>query len=176
MDGVVDYGTATKGQRWALFCINKKDYRKIVISKEEASKIIEEANRNRKSPAKKDFQKIYDEAYKAGMEAGEKCNPTPMIVQQHKNMADDNSPIEQQWMVKGGVCGFAWINVKPATQAFAKWLKYKEIVKGVAYEGGYSIWVHEFGQSMEQKIAFASAFAEVLSRYRINCYVGSRLD
>lgn len=35
------FGTATPRQRWALYCITKKDYREVNISKEEASKIIE---------------------------------------------------------------------------------------------------------------------------------------
>ena len=35
--------TATNRQRYALFCITKKDYRNVVLSKEEASKLISEA-------------------------------------------------------------------------------------------------------------------------------------
>lgn len=35
-----NFGTATQRQRWALFCLTKKDYRKIDISKEEASELI----------------------------------------------------------------------------------------------------------------------------------------
>jgi len=38
-------GKATKKQLWALFCITKKDYRDSDISFEEASRLIEEANR-----------------------------------------------------------------------------------------------------------------------------------
>ena len=36
----MDFGSATPKQRWALFCLTKKDYRNVVISKEEASEII----------------------------------------------------------------------------------------------------------------------------------------
>lgn len=35
-----NFGTATPRQRYALFCITKKDYRKVELSKEEASKMI----------------------------------------------------------------------------------------------------------------------------------------
>lgn len=34
--------TATPRQRWALFCITKKDYRNEIISKEEAARLIKE--------------------------------------------------------------------------------------------------------------------------------------
>ena len=33
------YGTATTRQRWALYCIAKKDYREVVLSKEEAAEL-----------------------------------------------------------------------------------------------------------------------------------------
>ena len=34
--------TATARQRWALYCITKKDYRNEILSKEEAAKLIHE--------------------------------------------------------------------------------------------------------------------------------------
>ena len=34
--------TATPRQRWALFCITKKDYRNEILSKEEAARLIKE--------------------------------------------------------------------------------------------------------------------------------------
>ena len=42
--------TATARQRWALYCITKKDYRDEVLSKEEASRLIEKLG-------KKDYEK-----------------------------------------------------------------------------------------------------------------------
>lgn len=38
--GNTDFGSATPRQRWALYCITKKDYREVCISKEEASEMI----------------------------------------------------------------------------------------------------------------------------------------
>ena len=35
-----NFGTATYKQRWALFCLTKKDYRQVNISKEDASELI----------------------------------------------------------------------------------------------------------------------------------------
>ena len=43
-----NFGTATKRQRWALFCLTKKDYREVCISKEEASEMISQYNKGEK--------------------------------------------------------------------------------------------------------------------------------
>lgn len=45
--------TATPRQRWALYCITKKDYRNEILSKEEAAKLIQElGNANYKKETK----------------------------------------------------------------------------------------------------------------------------
>ena len=45
--------TATPRQRWALYCITKKDYRNEILSKEEAAKLIQElGNPNYKKASK----------------------------------------------------------------------------------------------------------------------------
>lgn len=123
-----------------------------------------------------DFRKIYEEALQAGLEAGRNFKPTPMIVEEHKNMLDDNSPVVKEYFIADGVCGFAWVRIKPATQPFARWLKKVGIVDSPDYYGGYSIWCHEFNQSMQRKEAWAGAVAEVLNRYGIRCHAQSRLD
>jgi hypothetical protein len=123
-----------------------------------------------------DFAAIYAEANEAGYWAGTNHEPTPMVVQQHTNPLNDNSPVVQQWNVPSGVCGFAWVNVRPATCAFARWLKKTGKVQHVAYEGGYNIWCSEFGQSMERKEKWASAFASVLQKNGIKAYSRSRMD
>lgn len=47
--------TATPRQRWALFCITKKDYRDEILSKEEAARLIKElGDPNYKKASKKD--------------------------------------------------------------------------------------------------------------------------
>jgi hypothetical protein len=110
------------------------------------------------------------------MLAGNNHNPTPMIVQQHANMADDNSPVVQSWNVPGGVCGFAWVNIKPATSKFCRWLKANNIVERVSYHGGYNLWCSDFGQSMERKEQWAGAVAQVLRKYGITARSMSRMD
>jgi hypothetical protein len=125
----------------------------------------------------KQHEELFAKAHEAGMAAGNACNPTPMIVGTPKTLfgteLDYTKPVER---VEGGVCGFAWINVKPATSGFAKWLKKTGKVRSVSYYGGYDIWVGLFGQSMARKEAYADAFARVLSDAGIKAYSMSRMD
>lgn len=98
-----------------------------------------------------DFQTIYDLAHAAGMAAVNKLKVVPMVVQQHQNVMDDNSPVTKKWYVADGVCGFAWVNVKPGNSAFANWLKVKKLASRDSYYGGVSIWISDFNQSMQKK-------------------------
>ena len=174
-------GKATKKQLWALFCITKKDYRDSDISFEEASRLIEEANRN-----KKDYVSILEMAEKAGMEAHEAKIPVPMIVQQHSNVLDDNSPVLKEYHVSEGFCGFAWIVIpyKGEGIKFINALKKKGLagdshkckLSKDSYYGGYSYWVSTMTQSLERKEAFAREFSRVLQENGINCYTNSRMD
>lgn len=123
-----------------------------------------------------DFQTLFNMADAAGNEAAKACIPTPMVVQQHESPLDDNSPVKQSWYVPQGPCGFAWVNIKPGTCQFAKWMKAAGHASK-AYEGGVSMWVHKFGQSVELKEAYAQAFAQVLRCHGVTrAYAGSRLD
>jgi hypothetical protein len=125
----------------------------------------------------REFQVIYNEARIAGLEAGRTCGVVPMVVEQHANPANDASPVTQSWFVEGGVCGFAWIKIKPANSPFANWLKKNGHVRpGAAYDGGVNVWVKDFGQSMQRKEAFAYAFADVLNKAGIKAYAQSRMD
>lgn len=56
--------TATPRQRWALFCITKKDYRNEILSKEEAAKLIKElGNPDYKKKSNKSNKSLSDELY-----------------------------------------------------------------------------------------------------------------
>ena len=119
---------------------------------------------------------IYNEAYQAGLQALNVAQPTPMVVGSethfNSNQIDYAKPT---YYVSDGVCGFAWIVVKPANSKFGKWLK----ANGYArphYGGGLSIWVREGRQSLQLKEAFAYTFASVLSKYGIRAYADSRMD
>lgn len=121
------------------------------------------------------YAALYQRAHEAGMAAGEAARPRPMVVVQRENPLDDSSPIVKQYEpVMDGVCGFAWIKVRPANSSFGRWLRSRG--HSLAYQGGVSIWVRGFGQSYERKMAYAHAFAQVLEEAGIKAYAEGRLD
>lgn len=104
-----------------------------------------------------EFEEAVREADAAGMAAAEACTPTPMIV------AGRGSGLRTQyWHVPEGVCGFAWVTVRPGTSSFARWARKNGWDK--AYRGGIQLWVGMFGQSYERKLAYARAYAGVLQQ------------
>ena len=128
-----------------------------------------------------DAKRICAAAHIRGMEALEKCKPTPMIVSQHNNPLDDNSPVKKAWYVPQGVCGFAWVNVKfknKESRLFINQLKraHDRRFKKDDYYGGFTYWCHEGGQSYELKMAFASAYAATLRKFNILANASGRLD
>ena len=81
----------------------------------------------------------------------------------------------------GGVdqyaCGFAWVTVfEKASTKLGRRLK--EVGFRRAYDGGLQLWnPSKFGcQNVDTLEAGAEAYAEVLKRYGIEAYAGSRLD
>jgi hypothetical protein len=118
---------------------------------------------------------IYQEAHYKGNVAVEMTTVTPMIVQQRANPLNDNSELVREYYVSDGVCGFASVNVKPANCKFAKFL----VANGLgrkAYNGGVSMSVRDFNQSLTKKEAYAYAFARVLTEHGIKAHVESRMD
>ena len=120
------------------------------------------------------FHAAFAKAVAAGLAAGAAKKPTPMIVSE---MAGMSKVVTQQWYVPEGPCGFAWVNVSPGNSPFANWLK-KNKLAGKSYAGGVDIWISDFGQSVEQKEACASAMAKVLQMElgMSSIYASSRLD
>ena len=182
---------AKKALTWELFKLSGVDVRKYGLTDEEATDILdvmkaigrceftkegfEPVRLVNKAFNKPDYQAIYDLAVEAGQKAGDEAIPKPMTVQQHSNMADDNSAVVKQWYVPEGACGFGWVSIKGNT-SFAKWLKKQGIVKSVAYGGGYDLWCGLFGQSVDRKYAWAMAVAKVLNDNGIEAIPHSRLD
>lgn len=111
---------------------------------------------------------LYQKAHLAGVAAVQSANVQPMVVTDESRGA--------VYYVEDGVCGFAWIKIRPAKGAFVKWCKENEIGRVDSYEGGYNIWVHDYNQSMRKKEAYANAFARVLSDNGVNAYSMSRMD
>ena len=121
------------------------------------------------------FDTIYNTAQAKGALAAAACVPVPMVVEERVNMADDNSPVKQSWFVADGVCGFAWVVVRPGTSSFARWLV-KNDYAGPRYYGGVSIWIGGYNQCHQKKAAHAHAMAEYLRGVGIKASAGDRLD
>jgi hypothetical protein len=141
----------------------------MTLSDQEICDLIEQAGGVKKSDStpkpKQDWKALYDKAHEAGVEAAKAKIPEPMVVVERANPLDDSSAIVKQYEpVLDGVCGFAWINIKPGNHSFCNWYK-KNIDENAKdnYYGGISIWVHDFRQSMEKKSAYAGTFADVLN-------------
>lgn len=123
------------------------------------------------------FASLWERAHEAGMAAANACAPTPMLVGHETSLfsgkIDKSKPI---YHVPDGVCGFAWVVVRPGNCAFAIWAKKHHDARS-EYGGGMCVkWVHEFNQSMERKSAYARAFAKTLNDAGIRAYSNSRMD
>lgn len=125
------------------------------------------------------FKSAWAKAQAAGRLAAEASVPTPMVVSEADGLSDRPKPGGKSWYVSEGVCGFAWIVVKPGTSSLARWLK-KEGLASKHYYGGVSHWISGYGQSMTRKEAHARAMVEVLREelpeYADGIYSGSRMD
>lgn len=119
---------------------------------------------------------LFNQADAAGRAAVAAFTPVPMVVGNaigFSSQIDYSKPTEY---VADGVCGFAWVNVKPGNSAFANWLKKSGKGRSDSYYGGVTIWVSDFNQSMQKKEVYANAFAEVLKNAGIKAYAASRMD
>ena len=113
-----------------------------------------------------DFRKLVTTAHDAGMAAGNESAVQMLTVRNN-----DTSKVYEPFPI----CGFAWVHLRPATTAFARWIK-KQGIGGPAYGGGSQIWIHEFNQSYDRKLAYAHAYASVLKEAGFNAYGCGRLD
>lgn len=127
--------------------------------------------------------RLYHDADAAGKAAGAAARPTPMVVGTPKNMmasltgGDDGGfdPDQPTYFVSEGVCGFAWVRIRPANGSFARQMK-KRGIGYASYYGGWDITVNYGGQSLARKEAYARAFAKVLQDAGVDAYVDSRMD
>lgn len=120
--------------------------------------------------------KVFQEAIDAATAAFSAAKPTPMVVQGRAA-----GEAVKTYYVADGVCGFAWVNIRPARGKFVAFLK-KSGIGYKGYRGGWQISVSDFAyaarrsQSYERKAAAASAAAAVLRSYGINAVADSHLD
>jgi hypothetical protein len=122
------------------------------------------------------FKGLYKKAATAGHAAAKAATPAPMVVGTAVGLTDEIDSTKPRYFVPEGVCGFAWIIVRPGNCRFANWLKRQNLAKHDSYYGGVTIWVGEYGQSMTRKEAYAHAFATVLRDAGITAYPYSRMD
>ena len=122
------------------------------------------------------YWNVIEEAREKGNAAALNNKPTPMVVGEAKDLTSSEIDYSKKtYYVSEGVCGFAWIWFKGNTK-FGRWAKKMGLAKSW-YPTGLAIWVGEFGQSYERKMAYARAFAKVLNEYGINdAYASGRLD
>jgi hypothetical protein len=85
--------------------------------------------------------------------------------------------VDNRYLVEGGVCGFAWVNIYGirSNSKLGKTLDTLGFRKN-SYEKAHQFWVFDGGQSMERKEAYAYAMAEVLRKAGLRAYADSRMD
>ena len=122
----------------------------------------------------------------AAAEAFEAARPTPMMVGTPRDMMgslmggdgggfDTDQPI---YRIEGGVCGFAWVNLRDGRTSFARQAK-KLAGARKSYYGGLDIRPQAMGfsQSYERKMAACQAYAEILREGGVKgAFADGRLD
>ena len=113
------------------------------------------------SMSKVHCEKLLERAHLMGMDAGRSVGVTPMVVGTPTTLFGSEIDYSKKtYFVEGGVCGFAGVVIKPARGKFVSYLKSIGI-GNKHYYGGYYVSVHEFGQSLTRKEAYADAYASL---------------
>ena len=121
-------------------------------------------------------EKLFREAREAGIAAGNGITPNAMIVGTPTTLlGDDIDYNKRTYYVSEGVCGFAWVVIRPGSSSLAR----RAVKLGIGYSGyggGVEISVRDHGQSYERKVRHAIAYADVLRSAGIEASSTSRLD
>ena len=136
-----------------------------------------------------DMKALLARAGDAGETAWRDAIPTPMIVYTPKDVLgsltggddggiDPNEPVE---FVSEGICGNAWVNIKPGGSRFARWLIKEGYARGGAYRGGVTLSTWKLcgergSQSYARWCAAADAIASVLRDAGITAYAEHWVD
>ena len=122
------------------------------------------------------------EAKRAAEAAAQAATPTPILVGTPTTpFGNDIDPSKPVYYEAGGLCGFAWLTVRPARGALVSLLK-EAGIGHLAYGGGWYIGAGDLSptaratQSVQIKEAAVRAAARVLQDANINATASSRLD
>lgn len=119
---------------------------------------------------------LYQNAHKAGLAAMKKVVPQPMIVQERLHPMDDNSPVVKEYYVEGGVVGMVFVNIKPGTSSFARFLRKNNIARTDDYRGGVTFMTLEGGQSLAWNEGYANGFTTYLRHRGIHAIYQLHVD
>ncbi len=117
---------------------------------------------------------IFNEAKLAGQRAGKAAQPQPFRAQ--ATVVGGGQISTFTGILEDGPCGFAWVTIHPANCRAAKFATRFLGARLNGYEGGTTIWIDEYNQSLERKPAHAQAFAAVLNAHGIEADARSRID
>jgi hypothetical protein len=126
---------------------------------------------------KREAKALFTKADAAGMAAIAACTPVPMIVGSAKSLfSNEMDPNKPQYFVADGVCGFAWIEIRPSRGGIATWMKENGYGRYDDYRRCHYMSARENSQSMQKKEAYCHAFADVMRDAGIDCSTASRMD
>jgi hypothetical protein len=117
------------------------------------------------------FTATWRDANLAAHVAVQALDVKPMTVIGHNPATGDRIA----YHVPDGVCGFAYVTIRPATSAFVQWLKGRGIGHK-AYRGGWEISIPHYSQSMQRKEEHARVVSEYLITHGIAAGYYSRMD
>lgn len=118
---------------------------------------------------------LWEATHAAGHKAALAAIPVPLVVVAQTGPSG-TGPISEKWVSPEGMCGFAWINIKPANSSLAKWLLAVGRATVDSYHGGVTIWIGQYGQSWKRKAEYARAAAALLKAHGVRAVAMDRLD
>lgn len=122
-------------------------------------------------------KRLFDQALAEGVRAGNAAEPVPMVVGTPTTfLGNDIDYDKKTYYVADGVCGFAWVVIRPGNSSLARHAIKLGIGHSNRYSGGVEISVREHGQSLDRKSQHATAYAAILKAANVNAYAQSRID
>ena len=113
--------TATPRQRWALYCITKKDYRNEILSKEEAVKLIKELGDPNYKKASRVAKTLADELLDFMKEHIDELYQACLGEMNYKSIVEDDTHVPEnkrkRFAFVGCGCGITWLKYRKSKRA-----------------------------------------------------------